>query len=290
MSDHQFAVELCKRVERYPELYDISHEGFHNENAKRLAWKAIASELGAQPSKCKTKWKAIKHQFVKARKDCTTAWELWSSLKFLDEAANRNSPGKSPRKRERKDATKSAGSDGTSSLPDDALFILTRCALESARAGKPVQYMTAAPTPPTTRTTATPSVAVPSLGSNNGPDVFLLKETASRAHVPLQQHAAQQPTVSRVAPEKRSFPSGEKSQEEHLPGRSNVKAPSPKRPRSGRSSTGEADKGLEDMTWASAQNIRFFKQMQEKFSRLSPEVVWTMKADILNMLDKAATP
>ncbi|XP_075751788.1 uncharacterized protein LOC119174417 isoform X5 [Rhipicephalus microplus] len=260
MSDHQFAVELCKRVERYPELYDISHEGFLNENAKRLAWKAIASELGAQPSKCKTKWKAIKHQFVKARKDCTTAWELWSSLKFLDEAANRNSPGKSPRKRERKDATKSAGSDGTSSLPDDALFILTRSALESARAGKPLQHLTAVPTPPTTRTTATPSVDVPSLGSNYGPDVFLF------------------------------FPSGEKSQEEHLPGRSNVKAPSPKRPRSGRSSTGEADKGLEDMTWASAQNIRFFKQMQEKFARLSPEVVWTMKADILNMLDKAAKP
>ncbi|XP_075751786.1 uncharacterized protein LOC119174417 isoform X3 [Rhipicephalus microplus] len=268
MSDHQFAVELCKRVERYPELYDISHEGFLNENAKRLAWKAIASELGAQPSKCKTKWKAIKHQFVKARKDCTTAWELWSSLKFLDEAANRK----------------------TSSLPDDALFILTRSALESARAGKPLQHLTAVPTPPTTRTTATPSVDVPSLGSNYGPDVFLLKETASQAHVPLQQHAAQQPTVSRVAPEKRSFPSGEKSQEEHLPGRSNVKAPSPKRPRSGRSSTGEADKGLEDMTWASAQNIRFFKQMQEKFARLSPEVVWTMKADILNMLDKAAKP
>ncbi|KAH8020764.1 hypothetical protein HPB51_003421 [Rhipicephalus microplus] len=180
MSDHPFAVELCKRVERYPELYDISHEGFHNENAQRLAWKAIASELGAQPSKCKTKWKAIKHQFVKARKDCTTAWELRSSLKFLDEAANRK----------------------TSSLTDDALFIVTRSALESAKAGKPLQYLTA----------------------------------------------------------------------------------------SGRSSTGEADKGLEDMTWASAQNIRFFKQMQEKFARLSPEVVWTMKADILNMLDKAAKP
>lgn len=40
-------------------------------------------------SKCITKWKTIKHQFVKARKDGNTAWELWSLLKFLDEAANR---------------------------------------------------------------------------------------------------------------------------------------------------------------------------------------------------------
>ncbi|KAL1422886.1 hypothetical protein MTO96_021616 [Rhipicephalus appendiculatus] len=287
MSDHQFAVNLCKCVQCYPELYDISHEGFHNEEAKQHAWNVIARQLRAHRSKCITKWKTIKHQFVQARKDGNTAWELWPSLKFLEEAANRNSPGKSPKKGERKAATKATGSDGTHSLPDDALFILTKSALESARAGKPLQHLTVVSTPPTTKAPATPYVAAPSSGSKNGLDVLLLKETASQTHVPLRQHTAPQPIVGRVAPEKRSFTSGETSQQ-HLAGRSEVQAPSPKRPRTGRTSIGADDKGLEDMTWASPLHISFFKQVQEKFARLNPEVVWTMKADILNMLDKAA--
>ncbi|XP_049272969.1 transcription factor Adf-1 [Rhipicephalus sanguineus] len=160
MSDHQFAAELCKRVQRYPELYDISHERFHIEDAKQRAWEAIADELRAQPSKCITKWKTIKHQFVKARKDGNTAWELWSSLKFLDEAANRK----------------------TYSLPDDALFVLTKSALESARAGKLLQHLTIVPTPPATETTATSSGAAPSSRSKNEPDVLLMKVQAKHMY------------------------------------------------------------------------------------------------------------
>lgn len=284
MSNHQFAAELCKRVQRYPELYDISHERFHIEDAKQRAWEAIADELRAQPSKCITKWKTIKHQFVKARKDGNTAWELWSLLKFLDEAANRNSPGKSPKKGERKGATKATGSDGTYSLPDDALFVLTKSALESARAGKPLQHLTIVPTPPVSGTTAISSGAAPSSGSKNEPDFLLMKESPSQAHVRLPRRTAQQPTVGRVTPEKRS---GDTSQEQ-LAGSSKVEGPSPKRSRTGRSSIGTDDKGFEDMTWANALHLSFFKQVHEKFARLKPEVVWTMKADILSMLDKAA--
>lgn len=68
---------------------------------------------------------------------------------------------------------------------------------------------------------------------------------------------------------------------------SGVEGPSPKRLRCDRHSTGDDIKGLEGMkcdTW----DVTFFKQVQEKFARLPPERVQTMKAAILKALDNEA--
>ncbi|XP_049528461.1 uncharacterized protein LOC119461345 isoform X3 [Dermacentor silvarum] len=267
MPDH-FAVELCKLVQRYPEIYDIGHERFHSDEAKKNAWKTIARDLGLQqPSKCEIKWKFIKHQFVKARKENNTAWELWPFLGFLQTAAERSSPGKSSQKGAiKRSATKTAGSNWTSLLRTDKLIVMNEGALECATAGKPLHPLTLTifHEPPAPKTTP-----VLPTGSAKEPDVLLI--------IP--------PSIKRRLLKKLEL--GEAIQEQ-LAGSSKAEAPSPKHPRTQRSSFGADDKGPSGMNCASTLHLKFFEQVQERFMRLKPEVVWTMKATILSMLDNAA--
>lgn len=285
MPDH-FAVELCKLVQRHPEIYDICHERFNSDEAKKNAWKTIARDLGLQhPSKCEIKWKSIKHQFVKARKENNTAWELWPFLGFLQTAAERSSPGKSSQKGAiKRSATKTAGSNWTCLLPNDKLIVMNKGALECATAGKPLHPLTLTifhepPAPETTPVLPT--------GSAKEPDVLLIKESPRQAHATSLPHTTQQPTISRTPPGKRRLELGEAIQEQ-LAGSSKAEAPSPKHPRTQRSSFGADDKGPSGMNCASTLHLKFFEQVQERFMRLKPEVVWTMKATILSMLDNAA--
>lgn len=225
MTEHKFDVELCKRVQRYPEIYDVCHERYHSVEAKEQAWKTIAEELRVQPSKCEIKWKTIKHRFVKARKEGNSDWELWPSLKFLDEAADRSSPGKSSRKRERKEgAAKTAVSDGTPPPPHDALVFFTKRPLESVKVGVTVKHL---------NISATGDI--------------------------LQAQPARS---------------------------SGVEGPSPKRLRFDRRN-GDDIKDLEGMK-CDTLDLTFFKQVQEKFTRLPPERVKAMKAAILKALDNEA--
>ncbi|XP_070394765.1 uncharacterized protein [Dermacentor albipictus] len=58
--------------------------------------------------------------------------------------------------------------------------------------------------------------------------------------------------------------------------------------RTKRSSFGADDKGSYTMNCASLLDLKFFEQVQERFTRLKPEVARAMKATILKILDKAA--
>ncbi|XP_075551912.1 uncharacterized protein LOC142585218 isoform X4 [Dermacentor variabilis] len=71
---------------------------------------------------------------------------------------------------------------------------------------------------------------------------------------------------------------------------SNVEPPQPKRPRIEGNGVGADDQAdaLAGMKFDTALNQKFFKQLQEKFAKLRPEVVSTIKASIFKMLDEAA--
>ncbi|XP_070394758.1 nucleolar and coiled-body phosphoprotein 1-like isoform X3 [Dermacentor albipictus] len=71
---------------------------------------------------------------------------------------------------------------------------------------------------------------------------------------------------------------------------SNVEPRQPKRPRIEGNGVGADDQAdaLAGMKFDTALNQKFFKQLQEKFAKLRPEVVSTMKASIFKMLDEAA--
>ncbi|XP_050027452.1 uncharacterized protein [Dermacentor andersoni] len=71
---------------------------------------------------------------------------------------------------------------------------------------------------------------------------------------------------------------------------SNVEPLQPKRPRIEGNGVGADDlaDALAGMKFDTALNQKFFKQLQEKFAKLRPEVVSTMKASIFKMLDEAA--
>lgn len=158
------SVRLCYLVQQRPELYDIFNERFHDEVAKKSAWRDIAYWLDVPQSECEIRWKKIRHQFVKAKKEQDTTWDLWPCLRFLKEAEARSIPGKSPRKgkasistadspstphrstrkgRVSEASTTTADSPGVSSLADDPVIVLTKSTLDKAIYSKQVQPATA---------------------------------------------------------------------------------------------------------------------------------------------------
>lgn len=117
-----------------------------------------------------------------------------------------------------------------------------------------------------------------------------------RKEIPRKAAAASQaPSKGRVS----NTPRGRRSMraapaeiipEEEEVDSSNVEPPQPKRPRIEGNGVGADDQedALAGMKFDTALNQKFFKQLQEKFAKLRPEVVSTMKASIFKMLDEAA--
>ncbi|KAH7937709.1 hypothetical protein HPB49_014841 [Dermacentor silvarum] len=126
-------------------------------------------------------------------------------------------------------------------------------------------------------------------------ELIINLSSTSRKEIPRKAAAASQaPSKGRVSNTPRGRRSMRAAPAEIIPEEevdsSNVEPPQPKRPRIEGNGVGADDQedALAGMKFDTALNQKFFKQLQEKFAKLRPEVVSTMKASIFKMLDEAA--
>ncbi|XP_064472975.1 uncharacterized protein LOC135387782 isoform X2 [Ornithodoros turicata] len=86
-----FDIKLAQMVEKYPAIHDIMNANYHKKDAKKQAWADISKQLEA---KCEIKWKSLKHQYLKRKKEADAAWPLMEFLKFLDEGKTKGRKSK----------------------------------------------------------------------------------------------------------------------------------------------------------------------------------------------------
>ncbi|KOC62164.1 Transcription factor Adf-1 [Habropoda laboriosa] len=56
---------LVLTVKKYPALYDLSCNNYHNRVVRNKIWKAVAQELSASAAECKEKWKNLRASFTR---------------------------------------------------------------------------------------------------------------------------------------------------------------------------------------------------------------------------------
>ncbi|KAH6928656.1 hypothetical protein HPB50_018177 [Hyalomma asiaticum] len=164
--------------------------------------------------------------------------------------------------------------------------------LDADETGTPLQTMDAELESMTLERSNKPSEPVPpppTKGSTRrqGARVFLVPVDASAASTARQPNGASSGIPLKAAARP---PPAEAIPEEEEDDGSKVGPPQPKRQKiegNGIRADDQADP-LAGMTFDSMLDQKFFMQLKEKFTKLRPEVVSTMKASIFKMLDEAA--
>ncbi|XP_076750047.1 uncharacterized protein LOC143422943 [Xylocopa sonorina] len=63
MDDAKNYINLVLTVKKYPALYDLSCNDYHNRIVRNKMWRAVAQEVNAPAAECKEKWKNLRASF-----------------------------------------------------------------------------------------------------------------------------------------------------------------------------------------------------------------------------------
>ncbi|CAK9814759.1 hypothetical protein ANTPLA_LOCUS8331 [Anthophora plagiata] len=73
MDETKNCKNLVLTVKKYPALYDLSCNDYHNRVVRNKMWKAVAQEVNASAAECKEKWKNLRASFSRHLRNQNTA-------------------------------------------------------------------------------------------------------------------------------------------------------------------------------------------------------------------------
>lgn len=73
MDETRNYINLVLTVKKYPALYDLSCNDYHNKVVRNKMWRAVAQEVNASAAECKEKWKNLRASFSRHLRNQSTA-------------------------------------------------------------------------------------------------------------------------------------------------------------------------------------------------------------------------
>ncbi|KAF3429653.1 hypothetical protein E2986_08408 [Frieseomelitta varia] len=73
MDETRNYINLVLTVKKYPALYDLSCNDYHNRVVRNKMWRAVAQEVNASAAECKEKWKNLRASFSRHLRNQSTA-------------------------------------------------------------------------------------------------------------------------------------------------------------------------------------------------------------------------